>query len=233
MEKKNGKLGLIGAAWDLFTSKGYENTTVRDILSRVNLAKGTFYHYFTSKEAILNDVTEHIISRQVEAFKEKLQGEDIGATGRLYLLFDHLKTWKLKNTIFMRTLLRTVYSEQNLKLRHHMVNKMVDLLSPILADIFDQGIREGVFRMDFPHETAQLVLQMGFAVGASMAREVLAIMEDPGDTARIERVLRLFGLYFASIEKLIGADQGVFDPVSDQDLFTLLGVSPGTVENRA
>ncbi|MBU1238394.1 TetR/AcrR family transcriptional regulator [Myxococcota bacterium] len=224
MESGNNKLGLISAAWDLFTQKGYENTTVKDILDRMKLAKGTFYHYFASKESILNDVTEYVLTKQLSAYQEKLRDEDVGAMGRLYLLFDHLKTWKLNNTIFMRTLLRTVYSEKNLKLRHHLFDKMVTILSPLLADIFEQGVREGVFRIEHPLETAQLVLHMGFTVGSMVAREILAFMDNPGDSPQAERILRLSDCYFDSMEKIIGVDSGALDRASLADLFTIIGV---------
>ncbi|MFA9464974.1 MAG: TetR/AcrR family transcriptional regulator [Velocimicrobium sp.] len=40
------------AARELFVKKGYEQTSIRDILEIVDIAKGTFYYYFTSKEEL-------------------------------------------------------------------------------------------------------------------------------------------------------------------------------------
>ena len=43
---------LIACAQRLFYSMGYENTSVSDIVNEVGVAKGTFYYYFKSKQAI-------------------------------------------------------------------------------------------------------------------------------------------------------------------------------------
>jgi AcrR family transcriptional regulator len=53
---------ILDAAQSLFAQKGYEETTVNDILDRVGIGKGTFYHYFQSKE----DALAGVISRVVE-----------------------------------------------------------------------------------------------------------------------------------------------------------------------
>ena len=47
---------LLETAQALFYEKGYENTSVADIIDTVGIAKGTFYHYFKSKEALLDEI---------------------------------------------------------------------------------------------------------------------------------------------------------------------------------
>ena len=44
-ESKNLKETIIEAAWDLFYEKGYEQTTINDIISKAGVAKGSFYYY--------------------------------------------------------------------------------------------------------------------------------------------------------------------------------------------
>ena len=44
---------FLDVAQQLFFSQGYERTTVQEIIDTVGVAKGTFYHYFDSKQAIL------------------------------------------------------------------------------------------------------------------------------------------------------------------------------------
>ena len=52
-ERKNE---IIDTAAMLFESKGYEQCSVNDILTAIGIAKGTFYHYFKSKEEVLDAV---------------------------------------------------------------------------------------------------------------------------------------------------------------------------------
>ena len=45
---------IIAAAWQLFYDQGYENTTVDEIIAASGTSKGSFYHYFKGKDALLN-----------------------------------------------------------------------------------------------------------------------------------------------------------------------------------
>lgn len=51
------KSKIISAAWRLFYDQGYDNTTVEDIVSASLTSKGTFYHYFDGKDALLGTLS--------------------------------------------------------------------------------------------------------------------------------------------------------------------------------
>ena len=50
---RNTKGRIISAAWKLFYEQGYEETTVEDIVFESETSKGSFYHYFDGKDALL------------------------------------------------------------------------------------------------------------------------------------------------------------------------------------
>lgn len=53
IEKKSTKERIIETAWKLFLEKGYEETTLQDIISKSNTSRGGFYHHFRAKEDLL------------------------------------------------------------------------------------------------------------------------------------------------------------------------------------
>ncbi len=59
MPKKTNatKSKIVNAAWNLFYEQGYENTTVDEIISRSGTSKGSFYHYFNSKDSLLSSLS--------------------------------------------------------------------------------------------------------------------------------------------------------------------------------
>lgn len=59
MPKKTNatKSKIVNAAWNLFYENGYENTTVDEIITRSGTSKGSFYHYFTSKDSLLSSLS--------------------------------------------------------------------------------------------------------------------------------------------------------------------------------
>ena len=52
-ERDDLKNQIMEAAWELFLEKGYEKTTVNDIIKKAGTSKGGFYYYFKAKEELL------------------------------------------------------------------------------------------------------------------------------------------------------------------------------------
>ena len=61
------KQRIIDGAWDLFYENGYANTTVNDIIEKVNTSKGGFYYYFKKKDDLLNSLYV-IFDKEYEKF---------------------------------------------------------------------------------------------------------------------------------------------------------------------
>ena len=54
---RNTKARIVAAAWRLFYEQGYEDTTVEDIVFESETSKGSFYHYFAGKDALLSSLS--------------------------------------------------------------------------------------------------------------------------------------------------------------------------------
>lgn len=56
-KERNTKGKIIVAAWKLFYEQGYDNTTVEEIIAESGTSKGSFYHYFEGKDALLSSLS--------------------------------------------------------------------------------------------------------------------------------------------------------------------------------
>lgn len=63
LTRQRNRQAILSAARDCFARKGYEQVTVRDIISKTNLASGTFYNYFTDKESIFRAILDEYLER--------------------------------------------------------------------------------------------------------------------------------------------------------------------------
>lgn len=54
---RNTRSRIVSAAWELFYENGYDDTTVDDIVERSGTSKGSFYHYFAGKDALLSSLS--------------------------------------------------------------------------------------------------------------------------------------------------------------------------------
>ena len=76
--KKRNEQAILSAAISLFATKGFEETSISDIVSGSKLARGTFYNYFSSKEEIWEKFMENFISEiNLTLIEERKQAADI------------------------------------------------------------------------------------------------------------------------------------------------------------
>ena len=68
---RNTKARIVSAAWKLFYEQGYEDTTVEDIVFESETSKGSFYHYFDSKDALLGTLA-YVFDEKYEELKETM-----------------------------------------------------------------------------------------------------------------------------------------------------------------
>lgn len=64
--QRNTKGRIVAAAWQLFYQQGYEDTTVDEIVGASQTSKGSFYHYFNSKDALLGSLAYLLDDRYAE-----------------------------------------------------------------------------------------------------------------------------------------------------------------------
>ena len=82
--ERNTKGKIITAAWDLFYEQGYEYTTIEEIIEKSGTSKGSFYHYFEGKDALLGSLS-YIFDEEYAKLQETLP-EDMPSFDKLLYL---------------------------------------------------------------------------------------------------------------------------------------------------
>lgn len=81
---RNTKGRIVSAAWKLFYDKGYDDTTIEDIVWESGTSKGSFYHYFESKDALLSSLS-YLFDNKYEELEKQIP-EDMNAIDTLLFL---------------------------------------------------------------------------------------------------------------------------------------------------
>ena len=82
--------GILDTAVELFRERGYEKTTVEEIVRRVEISQPTFYNYFGSKDAVLREVAGGML-RQWAQEAEAASRQEGGGTGAAPVSYTHLR----------------------------------------------------------------------------------------------------------------------------------------------
>ena len=157
---------LLDTALELFSTGGYERTSVEQITEAVGVAKGTFYHYFDSKQDLLGQLVDSFADElfvQLEAALDQVTG---GALERLRAFYTLSTRWKLKRREVTFAYGRWLYMEENLPVMHRLLRVWFGRTRPMLLDIVQEGAAEGVFHVADPEGTTDVCLSLlvGFVV---------------------------------------------------------------------
>ncbi len=105
---RNTKSKIVSAAWKLFYEQGYEDTTVEDIIFESGTSKGSFYHYFESKDALLGSLA-YLFDEKYEELEGSIDFSRGSIETLLYLNRELFKM--VENTIDLE-LIKRLYSTQ-------------------------------------------------------------------------------------------------------------------------
>ncbi|MDN4494960.1 TetR/AcrR family transcriptional regulator [Ureibacillus aquaedulcis] len=169
------KRQIIQAARQLFLDKGYNDTSIIDIISSANVSKGTFYNHFTSKTqcliAILDETREEIISTRLEVALNT-NPNDINVLLKQMALIAYVHRKRNLMQIF-----EAVSGDKDPELKQvlekHLINE-IEWLASRLVDIYGEEIRK------FSYECAVqaiAMMQNTFRVIAMVTKQ-LATPED-------------------------------------------------------
>lgn len=148
---------LICAAEELFREKGCEETSVSDIVRKVGVAQGTFYYYFESKDDILDAVLDHYLMDHLEpAIKGIMADTSLNAVQKIRLIV----TESLSFQTGERKVMEFLHADRNMASHQKYMLKVRDMFVPVITNVLEEGIEEGMFTVPYPRETAELMLVM-------------------------------------------------------------------------
>ncbi len=148
---------ILDIAERLFETTGFNGTSTNDILNAAGIARGTLYHHFESKEAVLDAVVQR-------ACKEALASAAKVATDRSIPVLDRIfmtQAAARPNPRSMSWVVDQLHRPQNALMHAKMHETMLKGLVPLLTAIVEEGIVAGVFSTNFPAESVEMALIYG------------------------------------------------------------------------
>ena len=186
------RVELLKIAYDMFLSRGYENTSVDEIIARAQIAKGTFYYYFPSKEKLLENVIEMMIEREAETARQIIES-DMPVPQKIAAIVTSVKPAETEQPIK-----DALMQPENVLMHDKIRKKLIEVVVPLLSEAVEEGVDKGVFACD------NIPVRV---------RMLLVISDDTfNDRPFAERDIAVF---IDVTEKLLGADKGTMRVVYD------------------
>ncbi|MBE5990330.1 TetR family transcriptional regulator [Lacrimispora xylanisolvens] len=136
---RNTRGKIVSAAWKLFYEQGYEDTTVEEIIELSKTSKGSFYHYFDGKDALLSTLSV-LFDDKYEELKTQLDPE-LSAVEKLLRLNSELFTM-IENSISIDLLARLLSTQLITNGEKHLLDHNRTYYK-LLRKIIAQGQEDG------------------------------------------------------------------------------------------
>ena len=187
---------IVDTAESLFIGKGFNNTSVDEIVTKLGVAKGTFYYYFKSKEEILDELLNRYLKNVKKIADEIVLKEELNAPDKIILLFKQISRYSESR----KNIFDYLHEESNAQLHLKYEKKSFPLLIPSFVKMIKQGVKEGVFNTNYPEEAAVAILGLNDTLIGKKK-----IIKD-----RIKKWQEQATVFFDFLERILGAKTGTF-----------------------
>lgn len=197
---------ILDAALELMHDKGYERMTIEDVLAKVQLSKGALYHYFGSKQALLEGIVDAMAESASMPLRAVVADDSLDAVAKLHAYFRASATWKADNPEVVETLMN-LWRDENALFRQKLAKESMRTSVPMLETVIRQGCGEGVFDVAFPREAAMFLAGLDGVLADAFA---FATEGDgsPGIDVSGPRAQRVVGAYLQAFERILGTAPG-------------------------
>lgn len=144
---------ILDTAQQLFLEKGYDNTTIQDIVDHLGgLSKGAVYHHFKSKEEIIDAVSDRmfLVNNPFEKVKDR---SDLNGLEKLREAIRLNQSDEAQNNIVVQSIPLT----RNPRLLVEMIDSNRRILTPYYEELLEEGNRDGSIHTEYAREIAELI----------------------------------------------------------------------------
>ena len=148
MKKKNSKNTkgkIVSAAWQLLYEQGYDNTTVEEIVDASGTSRGSFYHYFDGKAALLSSLS-YLFDEKYDELAESMN-PDLSPIEKLNLMNQELFLM-IDNTVSVDLLSQLFATQLITNGERHMMSPNRTYYK-LLRQVISEGKQNGTFREEF------------------------------------------------------------------------------------
>lgn len=144
---------ILEVSASLFLEKGYENTTMQDIVTHLQMSKGAIYHHFKSKQELFEKVAEYYFNN-VDWFHAIGHDESLNGLEKLRAVFLH----ELQNDEKIKMDHMAKHMFENGAVAMEQLKSGIYDVAPMVSSLLKEGIQDGSIHTDFPLEVSQVMI---------------------------------------------------------------------------
>jgi AcrR family transcriptional regulator len=196
---------FLDVAQRLIQTKGYEQMSIQDVLDELETSRGALYHYFDSKQALLDGVVDRFADGAMSAVAPILADPHLPALRKLEKVLGGIASFKAERKQLVLAIMEVWNSDGNALVREKLRRLAARRLEPILATVIRQGMDEGIVTSNSPDEMARVLMYLIQGYQELAGEHFLARQ---AGTISFEVVLRTYAAFTEAFERILGIPPG-------------------------
>jgi TetR/AcrR family transcriptional repressor of nem operon len=192
---------ILDVTLQMVSTKGYEQMAIQDILDILQISKGAFYHYFDSKQALLEALIERMQEEVDQLLLPIAHDAHLSAIAKLQHFFATLSRWKLAQKSFALAMAPIWYTDENAIVRQKLRAMRIKRVAPLLETIIRQGMQEDVLTTIYPDTIGEVMVSLSLDLTETLGKLLLASEAEHDKFLRIERIT---ATYTDALERILG-----------------------------
>lgn len=215
---------LLDLAMTLFLERGYERVSLNDLIATSGMSKGAFYHYFSSKEALVSALAARSADQAFEALRPVFEAQGRGALERLN---SGLRAgYEVKMALGAPESIGAMASmmrPENQSLLRRISAIWEDRFRPVLTEVIEQGVAEGVFDTFDPEGVGDMIQGLAATMGTAVQR-IIAAPDAPARARAIDAAVLRQRLYGIATDRILGLPDGTVEVLDRDQIEALVAV---------
>ncbi|PVB32386.1 TetR/AcrR family transcriptional regulator [Mycobacteroides abscessus] len=215
---------LLDLAMTLFLERGYERVSLNDLIATSGMSKGAFYHYFSSKEALVSALAVRSADQAFEALRPVFEAQGRGALERLN---SGLRAgYEVKMALGAPESIGAMASmmrPENQSLLRRISAIWEDRFRPVLTEVIAQGVAEGVFDTFDPEGVGDMIQGLAATMGTAVQR-IIAAPDAPARARAIDAAVLRQRLYGIATDRILGLPDGTVEVLDRDQIEALVAV---------
>ena len=145
---------ILDTAERLFIEKGYEQTSISDILNVSGIAKGSLYYHYKSKEDVLDGVLRRITEQITFAARDVASDGSLTVHEKMARMIPSMNIAKSPNA----EIIQELHAPANALMHQKSIAATIRAVAPIIAEVVAEGVEKGIYHIKHPLETVEILL---------------------------------------------------------------------------
>ncbi len=198
----NKRERIVKEAIDLFSSKGYEKTTITDIIRNSDVSRGGFYHHFQSKNEILDDIADIYLEDFSSIFNRVKPGENCNHAELILAVFKSIVDFKIRQIPEWSILQKLFAFKGNHEIIMKIAHSFEQFVTKVITQVIESGNTAGEFDVKYPEPLAGLMTRE-FMI---LLRAVQKVHQGSGNKLS-NRLTDHIGFFCTFISRELGLEQ--------------------------